>query len=513
MKMFRLSILILLTIVITTGSLIAQTPKILWSPDFVEAKGDKVGNILHDDGQNVYIFVYMLLKGRKTMTPGIIKMDAGMNPVMRKDYSVDAPEKTEVFMLGMFYCGGKFIMLTYIKDTKTKGKTVYATTIDPVTLEPVTSSKEIWKLITKQTYAEGTLNYIVSNDSAHFMIAADDYITNKFCIFNSDLKIINEQSDVIPYSNPEIELVHYFQANDATIYCIAKHFKVKRGREIAKGKEAKADYTVEIFKYSPGKDKEQYSMEIKEGLLDNIYGAVDPATKDLIVFATYTDVNDEAKWLYNYDFIRINSQSGAIVTRTNHKFSAELISQLKLMEPDFRLKKEELVIPKTFNIFDIKVTADGRIYFVLERDYYFDNNRWTQGLITFLHDAEGNQKWFNYIPKNQTFTGPNSFAHPALYIHKDKLVVFYNEHSNIAKSDPVENQSPSRMYNGRHDNTLMKVEIDNSGKATRQIFSSSVQLGTPVLTTHSVRGFNNRFLLYGSDLLKNSYKIGVYEVE
>ncbi len=498
----------------------AQSPHITWSPDFIEERGEKVGNILYDDGTNVYVFAYLLSNRSKNITPGIVKMDAKMNPVLRQDYSANMPEKVDVYMLGMFYCGGKFIMLTYTKEKDVPGKTVYATTINLENLEAVNSAAEIWKVTTTKS-RENMLGFTISPDTSHFVVTSfdnrlpgnnqidKDEQVIKFKVLDSNLKKLNERSETLAYSNNNFNILDYIISNDGTMYYFAKQYFGKSGKEITKGK---ANYNITILKYNPDKTNKEIMVELNESLLDNLSAVIDPASKDLIMFATYTEADISIQMLSDYEFFRINAATGNIITRKKHSFQPELIAQLKIMEPGFKAKKNLNVIPKTFNIFDTKTTSDGRVYFMLECDWYSGASRFSQGLITFLHDTDGNRKWFNYIPKYQLFSDHNSFAHPAVAVHKDKIVIFYNDHDNIHKVDPIEKQINPKLFNNRDVNTLMIAEVDNSGKMSRRVFMTSEKMGTPVVTIRSMAGYQNRFLLYGSKLKKNSYKIGVFNI-
>ena len=91
---------ILIWVLISVSSMVsAQDTPIRWSPDFEEESGDKMGNILYDDGANVYLFVYNRSKGKKTMIPGIMKLDNSMKPVLRQDFTAAAGENEDMFLL------------------------------------------------------------------------------------------------------------------------------------------------------------------------------------------------------------------------------------------------------------------------------------------------------------------------------------------------------------------------------------------------------------------------------
>ncbi len=504
----------------------SQNSEIIWSPDFVEAKGDRMGKILHDDGTNVYVFVYMLSKGKKEMTPGIIKMDSKMTPVIRKDYSASAPSGTDVYMIGMYYCGGKFIMLSYTTEKGFNGKVIQATSIDMATLNPLKESTIIWKMaITPGRFNK--LDFTLSADSLSFALNSFDYklqVDAKdkepqrifFKVFDSDLNVVNTREKILPYTNEQCKMLDYVLSNDGTVFYFGKNYTGKPGKEITKDKSdvVKANYNLVAFKCGKDGNDSETPIDMAENLLDNLSAVADPVSKKIMMFATYADLDKEPKFLTGYEFFRFNPESGSIETRQKHVFTPELIAQLDLMEHGFRSKKNSLFIPKTFNIWETLITTDGRLYFILENDFSWDAV-YSKGIISILHDKDGNRKWINYIPKNQMINGGGyeTLAYPSIITRDNKLVILYNDHDQIHKLDPFVVKDKARAFDSKSLATYMIAEINNEGIMNRRIYSTSEKMGTPVKTTQSLQGANNRYLLYGWKGHDNSNKIGVMNID
>ena len=97
-------------------AIIGQDFKIKWSEEFKEEKGDRLENVMFDDGTNIYVQVANVEKGKGKdrgdlfTIPGIIKLDANLKPVIRENYTTDVEDMR---LYGMFYVGGNFIMVTH----------------------------------------------------------------------------------------------------------------------------------------------------------------------------------------------------------------------------------------------------------------------------------------------------------------------------------------------------------------------------------------------------------------
>ncbi len=516
----------MLTGLLISAKVHSQNQQIIWSQEFVESKGDRMGNILHDSGTETYVFVYTLARGKK-ITPGIIKFDSQMKPLIRKDYSASIEKGTDVFMLGMFYCGGRFVLLTYIDDKATMTRKVFATVVDKVTLDPLQPAEEIWSYVYDFRNMKLNVGYGISPDSSLFVLTTTSwdglafsttvqksdmrYLT--FKAFNSELKSVNERNALLNFPLLNVNIKDFVLCNDGTMVYASKDYNVGFVSEYTKNasKVKVANYNAMIRSYPSDGSNQEVKIDLGTSLLNNISLAPDPTSGDMIVFNTYNDIDNE--FLTGYGYLKFKTGTGEIVANKKLEFTQDIVKSVADKEALFKEQKGKLYIPKFYSINFSKVTEDGRVYLVLENNMVSGTEYTSQGTITMLHDLSGVRKWINYIPKLQVFVGKTDYMYCTYIIKKDKIILLYNEHDNIKTSDPIEPKQRPRIFNSWVSSILMKAEIDNEGKMNRSIFGESKNMGTPIRIDRSKQGAQNRFFLYGWQIKEDTYKIGLVNFE
>src|SRR5688572_11284902 len=231
--------LVFLVLVVHGININAQNPIITWSSEIKEDNGDVMSNIIFDDGNNIYVYVYSREKGKSGVTPGIMKLDASLKHVHREDYVSLSDSKANNYILGIFHCGDKFIMLTYLYSKDNNSKRVFATPIDPISLKPLQSAYEIWD-ISAPLNRDIDLTYKLSSDSSLFVINAEveqkDREKRKigFKILNSNLNVINEYVGDLDHLAESYSSLDYQLNNDGTLYHFGKLFSGKNQKETTK---------------------------------------------------------------------------------------------------------------------------------------------------------------------------------------------------------------------------------------------------------------------------------------
>ena len=527
--------LLLITIMIA-GSAYAQKDKIVWSQEFKEDNGDKMGSILYDDGEYVYMYVQNKKRGDDGITPGIMKLDSKMNAVQRQDFKAS---EEDIMLVKIFYCGGKFIMLTSKKNMEGNSTKVYGSSISLPNLEASEGSTELWNVSTPSKL-EVYLDITTSVDTTLFAMRAsiepkrveklkmfsisgfsglkkDEKQKLAFKVLDSSFKQIQEKSKTLNYTEEQYNLKSTLLSNDGSLSFFAKQYKSTSKKETARddNKEKQASYTLNILQFPQEGNEKEFNVELGNKLMDNMAIALDPVSSDLMMFVTYLDIDESS--LIGYDFLRINSSATEIKVQKSHLFPQQLVDKMRKTDKPFIASKKGPYLPKTFNIHEMHVTADGRVYLILEQTFSETSSNspieyYAIGILAIMHDVEGNVKWNTYIPKRQWYRSTTAYLYQSVAYTENKISIFYNDHVNNQAFDVNNFTKAPESFNSLDEMLLISVEINNQGKAIRKVIQNSEKGGIPVKAYESVQGAGNRFVLYGETFRNKGYKIGVLKL-
>ncbi|MDQ3051444.1 MAG: hypothetical protein M3Q95_11205 [Bacteroidota bacterium] len=504
----------------------SQESAITWSPEFVEGKGDRMGQILHDNGDASYVFAYNLTRKDK-ITPGIIKFNSSMQPVQRKDYNANVDQDTEMFLIGLFYCGGKFIMLTNTNNNKSKSMKVYATFIDQNTLDPISEAKEIMSIEDIYIDYKLKLRYVISPDSLSFGVLGITYEAKKmsmptfkepqkiiFKVFDSHLNTINERNMELECLLFKYNVVDYELDNQGTIVVISQEYIEAPTSSYRNSKNGKIpNFDIFISSYSPEKANTKHKIALGSYFLNSISLELIPESENMIVFSTWRDEYDKSR-IMECNFLILNKKSCAIITQKKIEISKELIAEVNKKDDAGTAEfKRDIYLHSTFRVSELKATADGRIYVLLEQNFTDSPKIFSYGIITFLFDTTGEQKWAKYLAKKQVFVNNDLYMYTSSIIKDDKIIILYNEHDKINENDPVLTDKKPRVFDSWTSSVLMQTELFNDGKMERKTLASSKVMGTPISIGRSKQGADNRYFLYGWQIKEDIYKIGLVNIQ
>lgn len=513
---------LMLCLTLFSGLAFAQKDKIVWSQEFKEASGDKMGNILYDDGENVYMYVQNKKRGDKGITPGIMKLDSKMKAVQRQDFKAS---EENVKLLNIMYCGGKFMMITTKHNKESNTTTVYGTTISLPDLVASEGSTELWKV---SAPAKRDIYLSVQRSDDTTMFAIRSFLEQKknekqmfaFKVMDGSFKIIHEKSKTLDYTEDQYSLKSISLANDGSVSYFAKRYKSSSKKETTRGddKKKEASYTLNVLHFTKDGNEKEFNIELGDKLMDNLAVASDPVSSDMLMFITFTDI--KVKHLTGYDFLRISSATGEVLAQKSHQFPKQMIDKMRKVEKPFSVPKDEAYLPKTFNIHEMHATADGRIYLILDNTFSITRSSsrssytmyYSLGLIAMMHDKDGNVKWTNYVPKHQWYRNTLGYLYPTIAYTEDKISIFYNDNVKNQALDFNSIAKPPARFNSLNEMQLIAAEVDNSGKISRKVVQNSEKGGVPAKAYSCSQGAGNRFILYGETFKDNRYKIGVYKL-
>jgi len=504
----------------------AQKATIKWSEEFIEEKGEKLGEVLYDDGAHIYVRVTSITKGDrgkgKAVTPGIMKLDLNMKPVARENYTTDMDD---IDLQGLFYMGGKFIMLTSKYDKPSNTTEIFAVSIDQATLKPSGKPVSLWKLSAppKKDYY---WNASISDDSTSMLLFSTfdqkDEEKERFAykIVNKDLATVQEKMIELKYVNEDFALLNYKVSRSGDLYVFAKGYKEGAKKQVERGADKKkvATYDVVILKFGKDGGEKEYRIPMGEKVMDAYALGTDPKTDDLFVVGTFQATTENG--VIGYFFNRINSKTGDVMASQINKFPLSFIDKVNRLNDD-KSKGENPGVSKYFNITDLIVTPDDRIYALIEKRYSVTTTSkygtyttyYSNSIIAVQMDKQGNQSWINHIPKSQFFNSLTAYIYYSTMIYKDKLYIFYNDiDKNLTYNINNADEEPKR-FNAMDDMFLMMVEVDGQGKMSRKEFVSSEKSGHPFYISGTKQTRPNHFIVYCYRFRKEVNRLGLATFE
>lgn len=518
----KLLIMVLLALGVSTFQVTAQKATIKWSEEFIEEKGEKLGEVLYDDGTYVYVRVTSITKGErgkgKAITPGIMKLDKDMKPVARENYTSDMDD---IDLQGLFYMGGNFVMLTSKYEKSSNSTEVFAISIDKNTLKPKGKTVSLWKLSAppKKYFS---WNATLSDDSSSMLLFAtynqkdDEKERFAYKVVGKDLGTVQEKMVELKYANEDFSILSYKVSKSGDLYVLSKGYKDGAKKQVERGADKKkvATYDVVILKYGKDASEKEYRIPMGEKVMDAYAMSNDPATDDLFVVGTFQAATEDG--VIGYFFNRINSKTGDVTASKINMFPLSFIDKVNRLNDD-KSKGKSPGISKYFNITDLIVTPDDRLYALIEKRYSVTTTSkygsyttyYSNSIIAIQMDKNGNQAWMNHIPKSQFFNSLTAYIYYSTMVTKDKLYIFYNDiEKNLAYNINSADEEPKR-FNSMDDMYLMMVEIDAQGKMSRKQFVSTEKSGHPFYISGTKQTSPNHFIIYCYRFKKEINRLGL----
>jgi len=364
--------IIIMSLVLSTMTLIAQTPEITVGPEIPLRVNDEYQGLLHADDSGYTIYLY------ERSGKGILG-EPGRNLIIEKyDTKFD-----QVFS----YEYGEKGMITV--DLISTGKSLTWTVI-----EKISSYKYTYQLIPialdgKQGRAKKLFTLEIGKASdipqTRMLVSPDSTKVGFVALVDNDKKkdevelycaVASEQGDILwddwarlrgnqkQYEIQDVEL-----NNDGEFIFLTKYNKDEDGKETVKNRndEKIAGYTMQLLQVHPDlKTVERYPVEVDKQFVHEASIQIDPSTGDVIcagLISTKEGGNINGAFYTRYD-----SEYSQVVT-SNREFSKRELINLDKANADVSLKDGKSGLDDDFNIRDLIVLPDGRTVMIAEEIY------------------------------------------------------------------------------------------------------------------------------------------------
>lgn len=508
--------------ILLLSNIYAQTIKVVWGTEYKNEKKETIGNVLYDDGINVFATLTTSEGGifsKVRVTPTIVKFDHDMVPVKRRDYASD---EKDLLYHGTYYIQGKFFMVTSRFEKRTNSRELYAQKFDK-DLEPDGRPQLLWKVVGVKG-EDVSLIFRFSEDSTKFMIAAiadqkkkenKNFALN---VFNGDLKSVFEKAYEFQIPEEGMQIMNVEVNDKSDVFILYKAYKEgKYGKDEMKvdGKKIAA-YDIRIKKFSPDNSEKESTIDLGGRFLLRTYEK-DDRQGNLLVLASYE--NDFEKGINGYVYMKIDAKTGNITPGSDWEIPMELYIRLNLIQDD-KPKSKQPAINRYFSVSDFNVNADGSVNVILEKNYsitYSGKVNYTayysEGMIELAIDNSGKVSWYKYIPKLQLMNDLRTYIYHAAMFANGKTYILFNDEMKNENYDYENSKKSPKRFDERKKMNLRLVEIDKNGNLTTSIFGNSETMETTIDMLLTKQISSTRMVLCGYKYKNSEVKLGTANFE
>ena len=466
-----------------------------WGVKYKNANDEYIRDIIYDDGINIYAVVNTY-KG-KFVTPSLVKFDDKMTPVKRKEYFGD---EGDVYLHGTFYLNGKFVIVTSKFDSQSKSKEFYAQKFN-TNLELEGKNTLLWSIPGKKG-DDLDMSVNISEDSSKFYIAVlteQQDITSKqkyfFKIFDSDFNGLFEKKVEFDMRIMQIKIKDFLVSNKADFFVLTRSYNSSGLKDEVRSDNGKVPgYKFILTRYTKDGSVKKIELNYKNKFLNSVL-INSERNGDINIFFTYEDSYNDG--IVGSNFMKLEANSVELKTINDYTFSKELSEKIGNIQNDKPSKKSNS-LSNFFTVTDLHTVEDGSTYVILEKNYQYDRDIWSEGMIVFKINSTGEVKWCDYIPKCQIFGMAGTYweYHTTFYLKND-LYIFYNDDPDNDQFDiATTNKRPKVLHNIK-DISFVEIRFDEAGNVSRNVISNSKEMETAINTRLTKQLSPSRMVLCG----------------
>lgn len=369
--------------------------------------------------------------------------------------------------IGPFTCrflklGGKEILVYYQKQEKNETFDVFASQIDPVTLE-LKDTKKIFEIEQKNLgifkidqIGDHVMHIVTSPDQQRILFLSSSQRNNKytFAILDRDLNVLKSKVQTIEAAK-SISIANTIIANNGDLFVAYQYLQDKKSGNYIRNvlKEGFNESRINIV-IETENEVWPHSMSISQGISEN----------EIKVCGAYTADRLSIKGVY----MQLIDRNSMTIT---HKMSKAIPDDLmdKYIEQGFAYKKEQKKGLKDITYFLPLVFEDNTICLVAELSSRSSDSRdlpiFYKGevLIALLKDND-----ISYINFSKTTTRTDGINTPQFYpiIMKNKLIFFYD-----SKKEELLGSIPESFLGGKKKIFFVSSSLTKDGTKSTSLMS------------------------------------------
>lgn len=420
---------------------------------------------------------------------------------------------------------GNLYFFTNIYDKKSKHTSFYCQPLnisnfknkgENISLGTVSAIKELEQANVKYQLSEDSTIIMMMISPPYLKSADEKYHLG---VYNENMVKLWEKTVELPYKDKEITIFDQTVTNDGKVAILIKHFNNGTDKEqITKNGQKTPSYTIKLLLYSKDlTNPQEFLLNTNDKFVHSLTIAKE-TNNELILFGLHKQKSDGN--IKGYFVSRINTKTKAALSNNMSDFPDHLLEILESDEQGSKSKRDG-GLSAFFKFIKMETRKNGDCDFLLEfvkgynTTYGGDINHFSglHGNIININIKADGKTIITRIPKLQNVTwGPNVSSFCTLP-YEDKLLVFYNDHSNNLKQDI--NKKTDKVTFGFFTNyskiNLVMAVIDAQGNLTRNVILNKQQDESLVTVSNSIKINDNKLALYA--LSNGKDKIGFLEVK
>ena len=476
----------------------------------------------YDDAVTLSNGKTILLK-RETKTGGIFTAKvkntftlvlADKNMSVQKEEVIEAEEKN-TNLKGFEKFGNNIFLIFTVYDKSTKNTSMIAQKVNPDNL----SRGAVITLANFEADSksdQAVSSFIRSSDSTKVMVFAEGPERKKenkklfFTIFDNDLKKIWTKEAELPFLEKFCYIYDFDMSNDGKVFVAVKHYDKEVSKQSIKRNSRKVpSYVYEMHIFS---DKTPAPKVITFNLGDNfIHGTKIAFNKNgtitvaglykkkysgNITGSFYANLDPITNEIKNPKMVEFPTEMLTLVDKdnfgTDSKSDPGLYDEFRIRQILTRANGSVDLIAEYYDLDIVSRTSGGTLsYTTYEYHYYYGD------IINTNIDKDG-KATFTRLPKNQKFINSTIFMGVYGFIHKDNLVLLYNDDKDNVDRDL--SKKPDDIMKFKN-SVFVAATIDMKGNLSRQAIFSNDDDDYITLPTRTIKATDNSYIIV-ADLLK-----------
>ena len=456
---------------------------------------------------------------------------ADKNMSVQKEEVVEIEEKNAI-LKGFEKFGNNVFLIYTFYDRETKNTSMVAQKVNPETLSRG-ANITLANFEADSKSDQAVSSFIRSSDSTKVMVFAEGPERKKedkklfFVIFDNDLKKIWSKEAELPILEKFCYIFDFDMSNDGKVYIAVKHYDKAISREAIKRNSRKVpSYTYEMYIYS---DKVPAPKVITFDLGDNfVHGTKIAFNKNGTITVAGLYKKKYSGNITGSFYANLDPITGAIKTPKMVEFPIEM---LELVDKDNfgSDKKSDPGLYDEFRIRQILTRANGSVDLVSE---YYDREvvthtntsstgavssssteiRYYYGDVINTNIDKDGKATFTRMPKNQKYVNSNIFMGIYAFVHKDNLVILYNDDKDNVDRDL--SKKPDDIMKFKN-SVFVAATIDMKGNLNREAIFSNDDDDYITLPKNTIKTSDNSYIIVADlfKLFKRRTKYGVLTVK
>jgi hypothetical protein len=494
-------------------------------PELKESKKLTITDIIAYDNTGFYALkVNMQLFGAKN---SIVLEHYNKNLSRSLSVALDLKykKKNKNFEL-FFYLDDVLYLFTSFPDKKIKRNLLFVESINKETLRPNNDIKKIAEIDFSEGSKKnsGSFSFELSRDSSKVLIyhglpyEDGEKKRIELHVFDNTINPLWEKKITLPKEDELIDVEDIEVDNLGNVYLLSLDFKEKRKSK----RKGKPNYNYEIISYyEKGDEKKIFPVKIEGKFLTDMQIEVND-DGDIICGGFYSEESTFS--IIGSYFLKIDTKTKEIKHKTFKEFGIDFITQNMTEKEEKKTKKKDAkdknVELYNYDLDNIILRDDGGAVLIGEQYFISEQTRTSTDangnshtttyyvyhyneIIVVSLTPQGNIDWNIKIPKRQVTKSDGGFySSYALSVVNDKLYFIFNDNP---KNLFYKGEGKIYNYNANKESLIVLVELDSSGKLTKESLFSSKEVEIFTRPKVGEQISSDEMILYGQKKKKKQF--------